>query len=130
MEQLDDKLFNELRQGAIDVWSKFDDTYGYATDKIETVTKITNYRDNYGMLIGMMDVSNQRKLYNRVSPEAQALIDEWVGGLSRVERVGVVTMSNIYDDLGDAVDNGELSYWEAKQIWEEMHEEPVGGWDD
>lgn len=84
---ISDKLFNEIKDNAIEIWQTYDDTYGYATEKIQRVQSITNVQDNYGGIIGMFDHVNQRKLYELVSPEAQALIDDWVGGLSRVEKM-------------------------------------------
>lgn len=82
-----DKLFNEIKDNAIEIWQTYDDTYGYATEKIQRVQSIGNVQDNYGGIIGMFDHVNQRKLHELVSPEAQALIDGWVGGLSRVEKM-------------------------------------------
>ena len=84
---IEDRLFNELKDGAIKIWQTYDDTYGYASEKIARVNSITNIEDNYGTFIGMFDHVNQRKLYDSVSEESQALIDGWVGGLSRVEQM-------------------------------------------
>ena len=82
-----DKLFNELKDGAIKIWQTYDDTHGYASEKIARVNSITNVQDNYGAFIGMFDHVNQRRLYNSVSKESQALIDGWVGGLDRIEKM-------------------------------------------
>jgi hypothetical protein len=84
---VDDKLFNELRDGAIEIWSNYDDTYGYASEKINKVKSLSNVGDNWGTFIGMFDIHNQRKLYDRVSKGGQVLIDAWVGGsLAKLEQ--------------------------------------------
>lgn len=78
------EVFEELRRGAIEVWSTYDDQFGYATEKITRVNSIKNVADNYGTFIGMFDVKNQEKLYALVGDDAKALIDQWVGGLDRI----------------------------------------------
>lgn len=84
---ISDKLFNELKDKAIEIWQGYDDTYGYASEKIARVQEIPNVADNYGGIIGMFDHTNQRKLYNLVSDESKKLIDDWVGGLDRIEKM-------------------------------------------
>ena len=85
--EITNELFNELKRNAIDIWLTYDDAYGYASEKIDYLNSFGNVSDNYGTIIGMFDTSNQRKLYNKVSPEAQALIDKWVGGLESNEQL-------------------------------------------
>lgn len=80
---ISDKLFDELKQASIEVWETYDDTYGYASEKINYVKSLTNVGDNYGTFIGMFDVHNQEKLYHKVGDESKALIDSWTGGLER-----------------------------------------------
>lgn len=82
---MNDKQFKELKSNAIKIWQSYDDRFGYATEKIETINRIKNVTDNYGIIIGMFDIHNQRKLYNAVSTENKELIDKWVGGLNRLE---------------------------------------------
>lgn len=84
---IDDILFNELKDAAIKVWRGYDDTHGYATEKIDRVNSIKNIQDNYGGIIGMFDYKNQRKLYDYVSDDSKKLIDDWVGGLERIESI-------------------------------------------
>lgn len=86
MQSTSDKLFNELKNAAIEVWQDYDNSYGYVDEKI-AMMQFKNVGDNYGTIIGMFDVHNQRKLYDRVSNEAKELIDDWVGGLERVEKL-------------------------------------------
>ena len=82
---MSNELFEELKSNAIKIWQSYDDKYGYATKKIETVNRIENISDNYGTIIGMFDVHNQRKLYDTVGDDGKIFIDSWVGGLERVE---------------------------------------------
>lgn len=82
---ISDKTFKELQTAALEIWHGYDDAHGYATEKKDRVARLQNYSDNYGTIIGMFDHKNQRKLYNAVGEEAKQLIDNWVGGLDRVE---------------------------------------------
>lgn len=80
MKTVSNEVFDELKREALKIWKTYDDTHGYATEKINLVNSIINHRDSYGTIIGMFDVQNQRILYNAVSQEAQKAIDDWVGG--------------------------------------------------
>lgn len=76
----DDKTFEELRAEAIKIWQTYDDTYGYASEKIDYINSFGNVKDNYGTIIGMFDGDNQAKLFNAVGDEAKRLISDWTGG--------------------------------------------------
>ena len=76
----DDKTFEELRAEAIKIWQTYDDTYGYASEKIDYINSFGNVKDNYGTIIGMFDSNNQTKLFNAVGDEAKRLISDWTGG--------------------------------------------------
>ena len=76
----DDKTFEELRAEAIKIWQTYDDTYGYASEKIDYINSFGNIKDNYGTIIGMFDIDNQAKLFNAVGDEARRLISDWTGG--------------------------------------------------
>ena len=76
----DDKTFEELRAEAIEIWQTYDDTYGYASEKIDYINSFGNIKDNYGTIIGMFDRDNQAKLFNSVGDEARRLISDWTGG--------------------------------------------------
>jgi hypothetical protein len=64
-----DDTFNEIRDKAIAIWRTYDDEHGYATQKIETIQKLENVRDNYMYIVGMFDPLNQDKLYFTLSKE-------------------------------------------------------------
>lgn len=73
-----DEVFNEIKEKAIEIWQTYDDTYGYATEKIETVNRITNVKDNWGYIVGMFDSDNQQKLLAKLSPAARSKVEEWL----------------------------------------------------
>lgn len=73
-----DEVFNEIKAKAIEIWNTYDDTYGYASEKINYVKSITNIRDNWGTIVGMFDNTNQHKLLALLSPEAKEKVGEWL----------------------------------------------------
>lgn len=73
-----DKIFNEIKDRAIEIWDCYDDRYGYATEKKDQVKAITNVKDNWGFIVGMFDSDNQQKLLSRLSPEARAKVAQWL----------------------------------------------------
>lgn len=73
-----DEVFNEVKQAAIEIWNTYDDTYGYASEKIEQVNSITNFKDNWGYMVGMFDHDNQQKLLAKLSDEAIEKVGEWL----------------------------------------------------
>ncbi len=73
-----DEIFEEIKREAIKIWQTYDDTHGYATEKIDYVNSITNIKDNWGTIVGMFDQDNQLTLFLAVSPEAQLKIGEWL----------------------------------------------------
>ena len=73
-----DEVFNEIKEKSIEVWQTYDDTYGYASEKIERVNSISNYKDNWGSIVGMFDSPNQHKLLAKLSDEARGFVERWV----------------------------------------------------
>jgi len=71
-----DKIFEEIKKGAIKVWKTYDDTYDYATGKINRIKDITNISDNAMFMVAIFDNSNRRKLLGNLSKEAQDFIME------------------------------------------------------
>lgn len=57
-----DHIFEEIKREAIKIWQSYDDTYGYATDKINRIKDVGNVKDNYAYIIAMFDTQNQRQL--------------------------------------------------------------------
>jgi hypothetical protein len=53
------KIFDDFKKAAIMVWVLYDDTYGYATEKINYISRLENISDNYAVIVGMFDIFNQ-----------------------------------------------------------------------
>lgn len=73
-----DEIFNEIKGKSIEIWGTYDDTYGYASEKIDRVKSINNVKDNWGSIVGMFDSTNQQKLLAKLSPEARAQVARWL----------------------------------------------------
>lgn len=71
-----DKIFGEVKQCAIDIWNTYDDTYWYASEKIDRIREISNIRDNMMLIVAMFDRGNQHKLLASLSDEARKAIDD------------------------------------------------------
>lgn len=63
---MSDEQFNKFKNAAIEVWRDKDDTYGYATKKINAIKDLGNTFDNYNLIIGMFDLSNQANLASKL----------------------------------------------------------------
>lgn len=73
-----DEIFEEIKERAIEIWETYDDRYGYATEKINQVKSINNYKDNWGTIVGMFDYQNQQRLLKMLSPEAKKKVGQWL----------------------------------------------------
>ena len=67
-------VFDEIKTAAIEIWSGYDDTYGYATGKITRIRDIHNIQDNAWYIVAMFDSQNQGRLLNMVSEETRDMI--------------------------------------------------------
>lgn len=63
------EIFEEVKRAAIQIWSTYDDTYGYASSKINAIKDLQNIGDNTGYMIAMFDQSNQQRLLQTVETE-------------------------------------------------------------
>ena len=98
MKTISDELFNELKSEAIKIWQTYDNSYGYADEKIAYLNSFGNVGDNYGTIIGMFDVQNQLKLYKAVGTDARVLIDDWVGGSLNEQYTSAMQMGLFGED--------------------------------
>lgn len=71
-----DAVFDEVKEAAIELWSTYDDTHGYATSKIDRIKDIENVSDNFMYIVAMFDVPNQIKLGSLITPASQRCIYE------------------------------------------------------
>jgi len=69
-----DKQFNELKKKAIEIWSEYDNTYGYADEKIGRIKDIKNIEDNFMYMVSMFDICNQKKLADKLSEETRQAV--------------------------------------------------------
>ena len=69
-----DHVFEEIKAAAIEIWTGYDDTHGYASSKIRIVESCQNIRDNAWYIVAMFDLINQERLLEKVSPETAELI--------------------------------------------------------
>ena len=55
-------IFEDIKEKAIKLWNTYDDTYGYATEKIDRIKDIENVKDNAWYIVAMFDPINIEKL--------------------------------------------------------------------
>lgn len=80
----ENRIFNEVKAAALEIWGSYDDTYGYATEKKDRIKDLTNTGDNVMYIVAMFDIVNQVKLAQAISPDARAAIRDRLkaGGMS------------------------------------------------
>lgn len=66
-------VFDDIKSNAEKIWRSYDDTCGYASDKLKRI-EIENVGDNAWYIVGMFDQKNQNKLLSMVEPETAELI--------------------------------------------------------
>ena len=64
-----EEIFDEIRSAAIKVWSKYDDTHGYHSEKTDIVNRIKNYADDVMVCYRMLDMQNQAEMRDLLSDE-------------------------------------------------------------
>lgn len=64
-----DAIFNTIKEASIALWKTYDDTYGYATEKVDRIKDIKNVGDNASYMVAMFDHHNQAKLINSITDE-------------------------------------------------------------
>ena len=70
----DQKVFNEIKLEAMEIWKTYDDQFNYATNKINRIKDIDNFKDNAWYIVAMFDIHNQAKLMEAVSEETKQQI--------------------------------------------------------
>jgi hypothetical protein len=63
------EIFNEMKSIATQVWSSYDNTYGYVTEKLNYINSIENIEDNAMVFYRMFDNSNQETFRSKSSNE-------------------------------------------------------------
>ena len=70
------KVFEDMRVNAIELWETYDDEFNYATDKINRIKDIENIKDNFMYIFAMFDSANQSKLLLTLDAETKKAIQE------------------------------------------------------
>lgn len=73
------ELFEAVKRRAMELWKEIDtdnETFGYATEKINQIKDIENVGDNFMYMVGTFDIHNQRLLANRLQQETREAIKE------------------------------------------------------
>lgn len=71
-----DEIFDEIKRASMVVWNTYDDTYGYATEKINRIKDLKNIQDNAWYMVAMFDISNQLKLLLNLNKSAMKAVGE------------------------------------------------------
>lgn len=69
-------IFDEIKRVAMALWSTYDDTCGYATEKINQIKDIKNIKDNTGFIVAMFDSPNQAIMRSRLNGEVLIWFDD------------------------------------------------------
>lgn len=67
-------MFDEIKKEAIKIWQTYDDTYGYASEKVDRIKDLTNVKDNYMYMVAMFDDTNKLKLMAALKPSTVSRI--------------------------------------------------------
>ena len=84
---MEKEMFNELKKASLSVWKDYKDRpWNYYQEKVDYVNRITSPKDYYN-LIQMFEINNQKKLYEKLSPEVR---DYYMGNFNYMrERFGI-----------------------------------------
>jgi len=70
------ELFEEVKEASMNVWNGYDDTHGYATEKVNRIKDLNNVGDNFMYMVSMFDIYNQVKLSSYLSEESKKAVRE------------------------------------------------------
>ena len=68
------EIFDDIKENVITIWKTYDDTYGYQTEKVDSIKDLENIRDNPWYMVAKFDWVNQDKLLGMVKPETAKMI--------------------------------------------------------
>ena len=63
------EIFNEMKSLATQIWSTYDNQYGYVTEKLSYINRIDNIQDNAMVFYRMFDNQNQETFRENASNE-------------------------------------------------------------
>lgn len=70
------ELFDDVRENAIKIWQSYDNTYGYADEKINQIVDMQNVGDNFMYIVAMFDYNNQEQLASMLKEETKKAIHD------------------------------------------------------
>ena len=83
-----DKIFDEVKRHSIALWLSYDDSYGYATKKVNSIKDLKNISDNVMSIVSRFDINNQIKLAGLLSDNSnQAIRERMIAGGSDKELI-------------------------------------------
>ena len=71
-----DAIFEDVKAKCIALWQTYDDTHGYATEKVNRIKDIENIGDNTCYMIAMFDHNNMRNLIAIAEGETREWMEE------------------------------------------------------
>lgn len=71
-----DNIFEEMKNIACSIWNTYDDTYWYASEKINKIKSLENISDNFMYIFAMFDIENQQRLISEASTNLKLAIRE------------------------------------------------------
>lgn len=71
-----EKIFQEMKQISILLWSQYDDTYGYKSNKINRIKDLENIKDNFMYILSMFDLYNQNVIWHCASIQLKGEIQK------------------------------------------------------
>ena len=63
------EIYNEMKSLATQIWSTYDNQYGYVTEKLNYINSIKNIQDNAMVFYRMFDNNNQETFRANASNE-------------------------------------------------------------
>lgn len=73
-------ILDDMYNTARDIWLTYDDTYGYATEKIEYLNHMKRNTRDYMLAWTMFDDTNQNKFAAKLQPESKEYLKRVVLG--------------------------------------------------
>ena len=68
------EIFDDIKSRCIEIWKTYDDQFGYASEKVNSIKDLTNIRDNCLSIVARFDTNNMRKLLKLIEPKSR----EWL----------------------------------------------------
>ena len=72
------EIFEDIKNQCIEIWKTYDDTHGYASEKIDSIKDLENIKDNCLSIVARFDVHNLRKLLEIIKPESKKWLEPFL----------------------------------------------------